>query len=181
MYTEVNPAISDPAFNAGASDRNKMMVAKVPQGYETKINIRFVPGTEFQIPSDADRCRLFQKPNNRDVELVALPESLLDKLKDANKTVIDWLAKDAANAHFFFAKPVESLIHAGVSLSRAEQKMLSRSRRAVEEVSLIGPGVKIVDLSASAYPGGKVGDIRHAPKVKDGRNEVYGCGPTGKG
>ncbi|HEX9945643.1 MAG TPA: hypothetical protein VGG03_26835 [Thermoanaerobaculia bacterium] len=165
---------------SGSPGTNEMIVARVPQGYDTNINIRFVPGRDIQWTPHALGCRPRQGAPRRDAEPVALPESLAEKLKGANKKVIDWLAQDAANAQLFLARPVEALIKAGVDLSRSEQKALDRTHRAVGEASVIAPGVKVANLSASAYPTGRVGTLKPGPKMKDGRTNDCGCGPKGK-
>ncbi len=178
--TEVKSATSEPAVKAGAADRSAMIVAKIPQGYDTKINIRLVPGRDIKLTPEIVGCQPRQGAPRRDAEPVALPESLVGKLKDADKKVVEWLAQDEANARLFLARPVEALTKAGVDLTRSEQKTLERTHRAVNEASVIAPGVKVADLSASAYPTGRVGELRPGPKMKDGRDEDRGRGPKAK-
>jgi len=164
----------------GSDDRRKMVVAKVPQGYDTKIYIRFVPGRDISFNTDVLGCQSRQGALRRDTVPVALPQSLIGKLKDANKKVIDWLAHDAVNAQLFLSRPVEALIKAGVGLTRSEQKTLDRTHRMVNEASVIAPGVKVSDLSALAYPKGRVGKPKPERQKPNGRDENCGCGPKGK-
>ena len=178
--TEAKTSLHDPGIKAGTNDRSDLVVARVPQGYDTKINIRIVPGRDFKLTPDAPGCQPRQGAPRRDVDPVALPEGLAGKLKDANMKVINWLAQNAANAKLFLAQPVEALMKAGIDLSRSEQKTLDRAHRVVAEVSVVGPGVKILDLSASAHPTGRVGELIPGEKFKDGRAEGCGCKPKGK-
>ena len=62
MYkiAEAKAAMSDPM------DRSEMVVAKVPQGYETKINIRLVPGRDIRFNPDVLRCQPRQGTLRRD-------------------------------------------------------------------------------------------------------------------
>lgn len=177
---EAIPALQDPARS---NDPSGIVVSRVPQGYDTNINIRLVPGRDIQLTPHRFGCRPRQGAPRRDAEPVDLPESLGDKLKDANKKVIDWLALDPANAQLFLAKPVEALVKAGVELSRAEQKALTRTHRAVAEASVVAPGVKVASLSASAHPTGRVGKLPPGLKGsngREGREADCGCGPKGK-
>ena len=178
--TEAKLPASDPAVKEGATDRSEMVVAKVPQGYNTKINIRLVPGRDIRFTPDVLGCQSRQGAPRQNTEAVALPESLSGKLKKANEKVIDWLAQDAGNARLFLARPVEALIKAGVDLTRSEQKMLDRTHRPVKEASVIAPGVKVLDLSALAYPKNRVGKLKPERKKPDGRDKDCGCGPKGK-
>lgn len=177
---ETKPATSDLAAAVGPSGGREMVVAKVPQGYETKINIRIVPGRDIRLTPDVLGCQPRQGAPRRDAEPVALPEDLVGKLREANQKVINWLAQDKANAQLYLARPIEALKKVGVDLTRSEQKALERTHRVVKETSVVAPGVKVADLSASAYPRGRVGEIRPGPKMKDGRAQDSGCGPKGK-
>ena len=80
------------------------------------------------------------------------------KLQEANKAVVAWLAKDAAHPGLFLADPVAALGQAGVDLSRAELKTLSRSHAAVRAEAVLPPGAVVSALTVSSDRRGKVGD-----------------------
>lgn len=158
------------------------VVTKVPQGYETNINIRFVPGRDIPIVPLERHCRARQGAPRRDAPTLALPADLVRKLTEADKSVTEWLSRDTANAQLFLERPVEALVKAGVNLSRAEQKVLDRSHRAASEERVIAPGVNVAQLSATASTKGRVGDSRPRPKKKhDGGDGDGGCGCSESG
>lgn len=155
-------------------DKGSAVRAKVPQGYESKINVRFVPG-RFRLPAFVTGCQPRQGAPRRDVDLIPLPKTLVDKLQEVNVRVVEWLSREPANASLFLAQPVEALLKAGVELTRAEQKALLRTFNAANEERIIPPGVKLADLSATAAPKGRVSDRAGRPKPQphDGN---CGCG-----
>ncbi|MEK6375579.1 MAG: hypothetical protein AABO58_23115 [Acidobacteriota bacterium] len=171
-YVSATPA--DSFYRGGEA-----VIAKVPQGYDAKINIRFVPGRDIPIVPLERHCRARQGAPRRDAPTVALPPDLVRKLSDADKKVTQWLSKDAANAQLFLVRPVEALLRAGVDLTRAEQKVLDRSHRAASEERVIAPGVKVAQLSVTASTKGRVGDPRPRPK-KNHEDGDCGCGESGK-
>ncbi len=161
-------------------DTNGKVVARIPQGYDTRINLRFVPGRDFDFTPTRLGCRPRKGAPRRDADPVALPATLVDKLKEGNKRVVDWLALDAANAKLFVARPVEALAKAGVELSRGEMKMLDRAHSAVAEASVVAPGVKLTELNAGGYPTGRIDPNRPGSKP-DSRSDDCGCEPRKKG
>ena len=164
------------AISAAESNQSDAVVVQVPQGYDARINIRVVPGRDFQINPARLGCRPRQGASRRDAEPLDLPESLVAKFKAANKKIMGWLAQDAANARLFLAQPVEAMLKAGVDLTRAEQKTLNRAHRMVREAAVIAPGVNIENLGVTAHPTGRIGAVRPKPKAKDGRDSDCGCG-----
>jgi hypothetical protein len=110
-----------------------MIVAKVPQGYETNINVRLVPVRDLEISTKPKRCQTRKGAPRREAEPLDLPPDLVDKLKKADKDVMAWLAEDEANARMFMARPVEALVKAGVKLTRTEQKAIDRTHREVSQ------------------------------------------------
>lgn len=152
-----------------------MILGRVPQGYDTNINIRFVPARDIQLEADVLGCQPRQGAQRRDAQPVTLPLDLVDKLRDASKRVMEWMARDAANANLFLTQPVQAMLTAGIELTRAEQKMLERTYAGVKAASVIAPGVKVVDLSATAHQKGKVGGLKAGPTMKDKHKENNDC------
>ena len=54
--SKVKRAASDCTTRAAPGDRGEMVVAEVPQGYETTINVRLVPGRDVEITPTRRRC-----------------------------------------------------------------------------------------------------------------------------
>lgn len=154
------------------------VVATIQQGYETRLNVRLVRGREADIAVLARGCRPRQGAPRRDADPVALPPTLVDKLRAADAQVVAWLAKDPANARRFFAEPVAALREAGVELDRAEQKHLARAHGAVREASVVAPGVRVERLDVVGHRNGRVGDVLTPSKPQAGRDDDAGCGPT---
>ena len=180
---QAKSATSQPEVEACVRDESGTVALKVPQGYDARINIRLLPVRDIceirSTPPLLD-CQPREGSPRRDVQAVPLPESLVDKLRKANEKVIGWLAQDVANAQLFLVQPVEALTSAGVELTRSERKTLDRSHRAVKEATVIAPGVKVVDLSASADPRGHLGEPRPGPEMKEEHNADSISGPEGK-
>lgn len=172
--SEVKRVASDSAINGAASDRGEMIVAKVPQGYETNINVRLVPGRDVEFTA-IKGCRPREGAPRRDAEPLDLPPDLIAKLKNADKTVVAWLAQDEANARLFMARPAEALVKAGVDLTRADQKALDRTHREVGQAAVVGPGVKVASFTATAFPQGHIGRIKPGAKPKDEPNDNISC------
>ncbi|MCQ1536862.1 hypothetical protein FTO70_14520 [Methanosarcina sp. KYL-1] len=168
---EVKKATCESAVKAETSDGGEMVLVRVPQGYDAKINIRIVPGHDIHLTPRIPSCQPRQGASRRDIQPVALPESLAVKLAEADKMVINWLAQDEANAKLYMEQPVESLIKAGVKLTRSDQKLLKRAHSMVEESSVVPPGVKVTDFYASADPKGRVDELALRPIFKDGESE----------
>lgn len=172
---EVKRVASDSTIKADASDRGEMIVAKVPQGYETNINVRLVPGRDVEIAPIPKECRPRKGAPRRDAEPLDLPPDLVVKLKDADKAVVAWLAEDEANARLFVARPAEALVKAGVDLTRADQKAIDRTHREVAQATVVGPGVKVANLTATAFPRGHIGRIKPSAKPNDDGNDNFKC------
>jgi hypothetical protein len=123
--------------------------AVLPQGHESRINIRFVPGTDITLDTRRRVCQPRQGAERRDADPIPLSKGIIDTFKANNRRVIEWMAQSAANATLFLHNPVEALQKAGVKLSRAEQKELSRTFSEASAVNMISPGVKINSFTAS--------------------------------
>lgn len=173
--SEVRRVASDCAKKTDASNQGEMIVVKVPQGYETNINLRLVPGRDVEIVPTREECRPRKGAPRRDAEPLDLPPDLVVKLKDADKAVVAWLAEDGANARLFVARPAEALLKAGVDLTRADQKAIDRTHREVAQAAVVGPGVKVVSFTATAFPRGHIGRIKPGAKPDDDGNENIGC------
>lgn len=172
--SEVKRVASDSTIKADASDRGEMIVAKVPQGYETNINVRLVPGRDLEFTLIPKGCRPRKGAPRRDAEPLDLPPDLVVKLKHADKAVVAWLAEDEANARLFVARPAEALVKAGVDLTRSDQKAINRTHREVSQTAVVGPGVKVASFTATAFPRGHIGRIKPGAKPDDGNNSI-GC------
>ncbi|WP_294116929.1 hypothetical protein, partial [Thiolapillus sp.] len=83
--------------------------------------------------------------------------------------MIAWLARDEANTRLFLSHPAEAMKKAGIDLSRAEQKLLHRTREEVAQSTMIGPGVKVVNISTAVFPDGRIGKLGngHRPGGRD--------------
>jgi len=169
----------DPAQQSSAAEvaaaGNELVVAKVPQGYATNINLRLVRGVELGRIALPRGCRPRKGAPRRDTKMVDLPAELVEKLKEADQAVVAWLAADEANVQQFLREPAVALRRAGVELTRAEQKAIARSHREVREATVVAPGVKVGKLSAVALPKGKVGQIRPGVGKPDNGEKVAGC------
>ncbi len=173
--SKVKRVASDSAIEAGVSKQGEMIVARVPQGYETNINVRLVPGRDVEITPIPKRCRPRQGAPRRDAEPLYLPPDLIGKLRDADRVVIAWLAQDKTNARLFMARPAEALVKAGVDLTRADQKAIDRTHSEVDQAAVVGPGVKVASFTATAFARGQIGKIKPSAKPKDKRNDNIGC------
>ena len=166
---------------ADADELAKVVMAKVPQGYEANFNIRLVPARTLDvIDQRQERCRPRGHSTGWTPGVLAIDPGLVATLNKADKAVVAWLAKDSANAQRFLAEPVAALREAGVELSRAEEKALFRANAEAQSARVVGPGVKVASLDARAYPKGQVG--RLGPSTKDGKgDDSFGCEPRRKG
>jgi hypothetical protein len=139
--------------------------ATIQPGFDAKVSVRFVPGREILTGPPEPACR---PRGDRPYGLrpIPYPTDLIDKLTDANGTVTAWLAKDAANARAFLDDPVAALAEAGVELTRAEAKVVSRTHAVVKEDAVLPPGARISTLDVVAVKRGKVGDRRDAERTE---------------
>lgn len=162
-----DPCPCRPQVGLGKDRAEELVVAKVPQGFELNINVRLVPGGDFALPKRPLRCRPRKGAPRRDAEPLALPEEVMKKLQEADKVMMEWLAKDEANASLYMAHPVEALLKAGVKLSRQELKAVERAHGEVEQTAVVGPGVKVAGFKAAAFPRGRIGEIKPGAKPQD--------------
>lgn len=163
------------AAKAEVASESKLVHAKMHQGYETKINIRLVPGRGIDITSKPTGCQPRLGAPRRNAEPLSLPPAVISKLQDADKVVVAWLAKDEANARLFIANPAEALVAAGVDLTRAEQKAIGRAHNEVAETMVVGPGVKVNKIDVAAFRRGQVGKIKPGAKPQDDSDDNIGC------
>jgi hypothetical protein len=171
---ETRTAAASAEVKTAASANNELIVGKVPQGYETNINVRIVPGRGFDL-SALLGCRPRKGAPRRDAEPLALPPDLLGKLKLADKAVVAWLAKDAANARLFMERPAEALALAGVDLDRGEMKTIERVHSEVREAAVVAPGVKVAALNVAVFQRGQVGKIKPGTSSQNKRDSDAGC------
>lgn len=158
----------------------RIATAVIPQGYDTKINIRILPGSNVRLKTRPAVCKSRKGAPRRDTEPVPLPGGLIPKLNDANDKMISWLTQDEGNPRYFLEHPVQALIKAGVDLTRVEEKALDRLHQLVKETRVIGPGVKIIDLSTSMNPNGRVAEPQPISFTTSHRDKDCGCGSKGK-
>jgi hypothetical protein len=141
----------------------RAVVAHVPQGFTSTINLRLVPARDVVVRPKPTGCQPREGATRRDATPVTLPDPLAETLKNASKELLAWVARDPANATLFVAQPVEALARAGVELSRADQKTLLRAHAAVRDAAVVPPGVTVTGVVAVADPRGRVGDGKSKP------------------
>ena len=164
----------------GANRPAKVVMAKIPQDSEATINIRLVPTRTLDVPDQRqERCRPRGHSVGKTHGVLAISPGLVATLKQADKAVVAWMAKDTANAQRFLADPIAALAEAGVELSRSDQKALARANAEARSARVVGPGVRVASLVARAYPKGKVGRLGPSTKDNKGGNE-FGCEPRRK-
>jgi hypothetical protein len=165
------PAAVSQQATSGASSA---VMVQVPQEIESKIAVRLLPIREVVLESVLG-CQPRRRSPRRDAQPIPLPEGLAAKLKGANKRMIEWLARDSAAPGQFMADPVGTLVAAGVELSRAEQKALSRAHEAVRDVAVVPPGMKVAKFTVKATRSGKVGDIFRTSQTRAKGSSGSGC------
>ncbi|MBN8414372.1 hypothetical protein LCL99_02210 [Halomonas denitrificans] len=165
-----DPCQCSPKVALGQGKAQELVVAKVPQGFDTNISIRLVPGQDFALPRRPLRCRPRKGAPRRDAEPLALPDEVMEMLQKADQAVIEWLSQSEANALLYMARPAEALLKAGIKLSRQQLKSIHRVHREVEQAAVIGPGVKVAGFKIATFPRGRVGQISpdEMPKDDDG-------------
>jgi hypothetical protein len=60
--------------------------------------VRRAPGRDLEVFDIPKPCQSRTRVPRREAEPLELPANLVNKLKDADKTVVAWLAQDEANA-----------------------------------------------------------------------------------
>lgn len=155
----------DQTVNAD-SGTSRPIRAQIEAGFDSTVSIRIVPGRDlFKEPQRGECSPRGDRPYG--VRPTPFPAELVEKLTKANTAVIDWLARDTANAEQFIHDPVVALERAGVELTRAEAKVLSRSHGALRDDAVLPPGAAISTLTISATKRGKVGDVRPSKRPHD--------------
>ncbi|MDQ0000148.1 MULTISPECIES: hypothetical protein [Pseudarthrobacter] len=156
---------ADQTTNADSGTSRPIRV-RIEAGFDSKVSIRIVPGRDlFKEPQREECSPRGDRPYA--VRPIPFPADLVEKLVKANTAVIGWLAKDKANAEKFIHDPLVALERAGVELSRAEAKALSRSHGALRDEAVLPPGAAISTLTVSATTRGKIGDIRPSKRPHD--------------
>lgn len=169
-------ASGEPAKQAVAASGERMNTvvrAMVHRGYDTTVNVRIVKGSSLGDLLRPKRCEPRKGAQRREADPLDLPAELIDKLREIDKSVVAWLAKDQANARLFLAKPAEALAQAAADLDRADLKALDRAHQAVREAAVVAPGVRVADIKAEVFPNGRVGDIK--PTGTGGGKTRSGC------
>jgi len=135
--------------------------AVIQPGFDSTVSMRIVPGRDLFKDQPVPGCKPRgdrQAPERPH----PLPGDLVIKLTEANTKMMSWLAGSNSNAMQFIDSPVAALEAAGVQLTRAEAKVLSRLHAAMREDVALPPGAQMSMLSVSATKRGKVGDVRPA-------------------
>ena len=148
--------------------------AVIPQGFDHKINIRIVAGTEFEIKPREKKCMPRKGADRRDTRPLDLPPEFEKNFPDINRKVMAWLNQSAEHAHLFLEQPVESLIKAGVKLSREDQKHLSRNVEEVKSMAMVSPGVRVTHFTAGTSKGKVTKEEKKPEKTKKGDKDC-GC------
>jgi hypothetical protein len=159
----------------------KIVKAQVPQGQEAKFNVRIVPGRSLAagLTHRVQYCKPRGDRPSWTAGAAGLSAELVATLAKADKPMMAWLAKDAANAQRFLANPVAAMQEAGIELARAAQKALARASLAAEATRAVSPGVNVAALTAKAFPDGRVGGLGSG-KPGAGADD-FGCAPKKKG
>jgi hypothetical protein len=153
----------------------------MPQGFDTRINVRIVPGRDIAVGHATMKCQPRTGAPRHDADLVPLPPTLIHKLQEGNKRVMEWLANDSKNAQMFMSQPVQALLKAGIELTRAEQKLLATCHAGVRDAAIVGPGVRVERFDTAVHPKGRVGEIKGSPTQADVQDHDCGCGGKPKG
>jgi|GEM_PF-3982520 len=153
--------------------------AEVQPGFNGRVSIRLHPGRDFFPIPKHEGCQ-FRGDKALPESPHPLPDLVMGKLAGANTKVTNWLAAGEQNALLFVNDPVAALQAAGVGLTRAEAKAVSRSHAALREDAALPPGGRITALAVSATKRGKVGDGRphapHKPIEKTSGGDTRDCG-----
>ncbi|WP_181722942.1 hypothetical protein [Nocardia gipuzkoensis] len=78
-----------------------------------------------------------------------LPKTLVCKLEESDRKIVNWLAKNASNRRLFITQPVDALVAAGVDLTRFERKLLQRIHRAAGETNVLPPGAELAEVAVT--------------------------------
>jgi hypothetical protein len=163
-------------------DVAKLVKGEVPQGYLANLEIELVPAHGLKTGAAVTvlpACKPRGYPVGWDSGNMTIDPALLATLNKADAAMVDWLARDTANAQRFLANPVAAMREAGVELSRVEEKALARASEAASAARFVGPGVKIGSLSVKADPNGRIEELGLGRT--DGKTDDFGRGPEKKG
>jgi hypothetical protein len=140
--------------------------ATIQPGFDAKVSIRIVPGKDIFTTPPRPAC---QPRGDRPFKVRPFPydPDLITKLTEASAGVSAWLAKDVSNAKAFLDDPVAALAEAGVELTRAEAKAVSRTHAVMKEDAVLPPGAQISTLDVVAVKRGKVGDRKPTDRPDD--------------
>jgi hypothetical protein len=138
----------------------------ISHGYDHKINILVVPATEIAIRPEK-KCVPRKDADRRDARPLDLPPDFIRNFPEINKKMMGWLTSDAGNAHLFLQKPVESMLKAGIKLSREDQKQLSRNVEEIKAMAMIPPGARVTHFTAGTHKG----KVTKEPEKKSGKDK----------
>lgn len=161
---------------------SKILKAQVAQTYDTRFNVRIVPARSL-VDSVSSQPRCKPRGNKPGWTGPSMSSGLVDALASADRAMMEWLARDKGNAQRFLADPVGALRDAGVHLDRARLKELVRARTTAETTQRVPPGATVHEVTAEAFPNGRVGSIsvrKPGGPGGDVHNTIH-CGPRRKG
>ncbi|MFD4459622.1 hypothetical protein [Nocardia sp. NPDC058480] len=129
-----------------ARPRPDRVGARVPQGYNLNIRIRFGArqGALSCVADESHHPRVGSA-----AATTRLPKALVFKLEESDPKIVNWLAQNASNRQLFIAQPVDALVAAGVELTRYERKVLQRIHRAAGETNVLPPGAELAEVTVT--------------------------------
>ena len=161
-HTVVNASAVTLPGTVAAAGEARPIVTEVAPGFTSTVSIRILKGTDL-FPKVPEATCVPRGDRPVSAHPIAISPAVVDVLTTANKDVIAWLAEDTSNAEQFVADPVGVLSRAGVKLTRAQAKELSRAHAAMCEDAVLPPGAQIAKVTVAATKRGKVGDGRGRP------------------
>lgn len=146
--TQLNP--SGEGLFSDRKVQAEYVKAKISQEFDVKIKVQIIPSADIGRLPFLKRCMPRKGGDRRDAEPLDLPESIKSNFKEINAKVMEWLNASLENRKQYMSDPVNSLIKAGIKLTNADQKALSRNFKEVQANMIVAPGFNIKDFKVSA-------------------------------
>jgi hypothetical protein len=158
------------------TSKESLTSVKIHQGYNMNVKVNIVPSSSLPSanPGLKAHCQPRTGAPRRDAEALDLPAETVNKLMNANKALMSWLAQDTANVHAFISNPILALAKAGVQLEKAELNAITRLRGELGSNETVTPGMQLREFKFAASPNGKV-------KHVEGAHGDCGCNTKRKG
>jgi hypothetical protein len=157
------------------SYKKEAVSVTIANGYDQKINIRIVQGTDVPLNPYDRKCAPRKGADRKDKKPLDLPPSVVANFPDINKLVMTWMNQAAGNAHLFLQDPVQSLLAAGVKLSREDQKQISRNAEEVKAMAMIPPGARVTHFTAGTRKGKVTKEEEKKPGKDHSKEKDCGC------